>query len=59
MSVKVIVNKKMQYKEVVKILKKFLELYEKKLNNFDLLLFFCKVDNTWVKNCWELIFGNF
>jgi len=46
MSVKVIVNKKMQYKEVVKILKKFLELYEKKLNNFDLLLFFCKVDNT-------------
>jgi len=36
-----------------KIVKKLSELYEKKINNFCLLLFFCKVDIMWVKNYWR------
>jgi len=43
-------------------MKKFLELYEKKINNFCLLLFFCKVDKKLSKKIIEdqylAIFGN-
>ena len=30
-------------------MKKFLELYKKKINNFYHLLFFCKTDSIWIK----------
>jgi len=36
--------------QLIKNLKKFLELHERKVNNFCLLLFFCKVDSIRVKN---------
>ena len=39
--------------------KKFLEFYKKKINDFCLLQFFCKIDNIWVKNYLKPIFGQF
>jgi len=42
-----------------KILKKFLKLYEKKINDFCFLYFFCKVSSIWVKNYPRPIFWQF